>query len=84
MPVGPSRFRIKPDPPESGKAVEVVYVGPASEVEYQVDGQAPVRVKPDANGKFKIDPVPTGNELWLSDSLGLPGNLHRKIVVLFK
>ena len=77
--MGGSRFRIQPDPPQSGKPVVVTYIGPASEVEYQVDDGEPVRVKPDENGKFTIDPLPTGEELMLTDNLGQPGYLHANI-----
>ena len=77
---GGSRFRIRPDPPIAGKPVEVTYIGPATEVEYQVDGGTPIKVKPDKDGKFSIDPVPSGDELVLSDKLGLPGYLHKDIV----
>jgi hypothetical protein len=79
-PHGPSRFRIQPDPPVAGQPVEVTYSGPAKFVEYQVDGQPAVRVRPGADGKFRIDPVPSGDELMLSDNLGLPGYLYREIV----
>lgn len=75
-----SRFRIDPDPPTAGGAVEVTYVGPATEVEYQVDGGATVKVRPDADGRFRIDPVPSGNEIMFSDNRGLPGYLHRDIL----
>jgi len=73
------RFKIQPDPPQAGESCEVTYIGPATKVEYQVDGADPVTVTPDANGKFKIDPVPDGDDLWLSDNRGLPGYLHREI-----
>lgn len=79
-PHGPSRFRIQPDPPVAGQPVEVTYSGPAKFVEYQVDGQPAVRVRPGADGKFRIDPMPSGDELMLSDNLGLPGYLHREII----
>ena len=75
-----SRFRVEPTPPQAGSPAVVTYVGPATEVEYQVDGKEPVRVTPDKDGKFTIDPVPTGDELMLSDNLGLPGYLHTDIV----
>lgn len=78
-PVPGGRFRIQPDPPQVGQEVNVTYIGPAVDVEYQVDGQPPVRVTPDADGKFKIDPCPDGTDLYLSDNLGLPGYLHREI-----
>lgn len=77
-----SRFRVVPDPPVAGKPVEVTYIGPASEVEYQVDGHKPVKVKPDKNGKFKIASVPAGDEIMFSDNRGLPGYLHKKIILL--
>ena len=75
-----SRFKIKPDPPEAGKAAEVTYVGPADAVDWQVDGGDPVSVSPDDDGKFRIDPVPSGTELTFSDNQGVPGYLHRTIV----
>ena len=78
---GPSRFKIDPDPPQAGESAEVTYVGDAAEVEWQVDGEDPVTVKPDENGKFTID-VPSGTNLWLSDNKGLPGFLQRFIVDL--
>jgi hypothetical protein len=74
------RFKIEPDPPQAGQKLEVTYIGPADEVEWQVDGQDPVAVTPDDNGKFTIDPVPDGDDLWLSDNRGLPGYLHREIL----
>ncbi|MBK8974418.1 MAG: hypothetical protein IPM29_00685 [Planctomycetes bacterium] len=78
--VGGSRFRIQPDPPVAGQPLTVTYVGPAREVEWQVDGGAAHRVQPDANGRFRIDPVPTGDEIMFSDNLGVPGYLHREIL----
>lgn len=74
------RFKIEPDPPQAGESVEVTYIGPAGEVEWQVDGNDPVTATPDANGKFTIDPVPDGADLWLSDNRGLPGYMHREII----
>ena len=79
---GGGRFRIQPDPPVAGQPADVTYIGPAAEVEWQVDGQPPVRVTPDANGRFRINPVPSGTDLMLSDNLGLPGFLSRRIVNL--
>lgn len=81
--MGGSRFRIQPDPPEAGKPVVVTYIGPALVVEYQIDDDRAVRVKPDANGKFTINPLPAGEELMLSDNLGQPGYLHASIVQAF-
>ena len=75
-----SRFRIRPDPPVAGKTLEVTYIGPASEVEVQVDGKKPVKYRPDANGRFEIAAVPGGDELMFSDRQGLRGYLHRKIL----
>ncbi len=75
-----SRFRIRPNPPVAGKPAEVTYIGPAKEVEYQVDDGEPIKVKPDKDGKFTIASVPSGDELVLSDNLGLPGYLHKNIV----
>ncbi|MHC4079550.1 MAG: hypothetical protein ACYTGW_10210 [Planctomycetota bacterium] len=77
---GGSRFRIQPNPPVAGKKLEVTYIGPADVVEYQVDDETSVRVTPDANGKFTIDPLPAGDELMLTDNLGQPGYLHAEIV----
>ena len=78
--MGGSRFHIKPNPPQSGKRLEVTYVGPADTVEYQVDDDTAVRVKPNDNGKFWIDPLPTGEEIMFTDNLGQPGYLHSPIV----
>ncbi len=77
-----SRFQVVPDPPVAGKPLEVIYVGPATEVEFQVDGHKPIKVKPDKNGRFKIASVPSGDEIMFSDNRGLPGYLHKKIVLL--
>jgi hypothetical protein len=77
---GDSRFRVQPNPPVAGQPVEVTYIGPATEVEYQVDAGNPRKVKPDKDGKFTIASVPSGDELILSDNLGLPGYLHTNIV----
>jgi hypothetical protein len=77
-----SRFRIEPDPPIEGGALQVTYIGPASEVEYQVDGSTPVQATPDANGEFRIDSVPVGAEIGFTDNRGMPGFLHREIVAL--
>ena len=77
-----SRFKVNPDPPEAGETLEITYVGPATEIEYQVDGQDPITVTPNDNGKVTIDPLPSGQDLYLSDNLGLPGYLHRDIVNL--
>lgn len=74
-----SRFRIRPNPPIAGKDAEITYIGPASEIEYQVDDRPPVKVKPDENGKFKIK-VPSGDEIMFDDRLGLPGYLHCEIL----
>ena len=75
-----SRFKIDPNPPVAGKPATVTYIGSAKSVEYQADDGKPVRVTPDENGKFVIDPVPSGDELALSDNLGLPGYLLVEIV----
>lgn len=75
-----SRFRMVPDPPLAGQPCDVTYLGPATQVEIQVDGGPAVTAKPDANGKFRIDPVPRGRSLMLSDNLGLPGYQYRRIV----
>ena len=77
-----SRFQVNPDPPTAGEALEITYVGPAGDVEYQVDGGGSVTVTPDDHGQFTIDPLPSGSELFLSDNLGIPGYLHRDIVHL--
>ena len=77
---GGSRFKVKPNPPVAGKPLEVTYIGPAKEVEYQVDGGTAVKVKPDKDGKFTISSVPSADELILSDNLGLPGYLHNHIM----
>jgi hypothetical protein len=79
-----SRFRIVPNPPAVGQACEVTYVGPAAEVSWQVDDGAPVRVRPGRDGKFRIDPVPQGSELMLSDGRGVPGYLYTEIVSLVR
>lgn len=79
-----SRFRINPDPPVAGQAAVVTYLGPAAEVEWQVDDGDPVRVRPDANGTFQIDPVPSGRSLMMSDNLGLPGYLQTRIWDTFR
>lgn len=34
-----NRFRIVPDPPVAGQPCTVTYIGPATEVEWQVDGK---------------------------------------------
>jgi hypothetical protein len=81
---GGSRFKVDPDPPEAGQPLEVTYVGPAEKVEYQVDGSTPVEVTPNGDGKFTIDPVPSGQDLWLTDRSGIPGFLHRGIAELDK
>ena len=77
-----SRFKIDPDPPIAGNSVCVTYIGAASEVEWQVDGDDPVKVKPDKDGKFKIKSLPSGDELFLSVNRGLPGYLQRDITHL--
>lgn len=77
-----SRFRVIPDPPVAGRPADVIYVGPASEVVYQVDSGKEVRVKPDKNGRFRIPSVPSGDEIMFDDRLGFPGFLHREILHL--
>lgn len=77
---GGSRFRIVPDPPIAGQPLEIVYVGPASEIEVQVDAQNPLRLTPDQDGKVRIPSLASGQELALSDNLGLPGYLHARIL----
>ncbi|MEM7204287.1 MAG: hypothetical protein AAF628_28770 [Planctomycetota bacterium] len=76
-----SRFKIEPDPPLSGAALDVTYIGPAGEVEYQVDGDDPVKVTPDSDGKFRIESV-GGDEIAFSDNRGLPGFLFRRVLEL--
>lgn len=78
-----SRFRVQPDPPEAGQPLVVTYLGPAREVEYQIDGQPPIRLRPDRNGRFRIEVLPRGRSLMLSDNLGLPGYLQRRIFESF-
>ncbi|MGE3877911.1 MAG: hypothetical protein AB7I19_02540, partial [Planctomycetota bacterium] len=63
-----------------GQAVEVIYVGPEREIEYQVDGQPPIRLRVGRGGRARIERLPRGRALMLSDNLGLPGYLHREIV----
>ena len=75
-----SRFRIDPNPPVAGRSLSVTYIGPADEVEYQIDDGTAVRIRPDENGRFLIDRVPTGDEIMFSDRLGVPGYLHSDIV----
>ena len=79
---GGSRFKVDPDPPVAGKPLEVTYVGPATVVEYQVDGHKSVKVKLDKNGKFRIASLPAGDEIMISDNRGLPGYLHKKVILL--
>jgi len=64
----------------AGGKVEVTYIGPAKEIEYQVDGRPPVKIKPDQNGKLEIESVPAGEEFVLSDNHGLPGFLFSEII----
>ena len=52
-----SRFRIDPNPPVAGRSLSVTYIGPADEVEYQIDDGTAVRIRPDENGRFLIDRV---------------------------
>lgn len=75
-----SRFKVRPDPPVAGQPVEITYLGPAGTVEWQVDGGQPVRVTPDRDGKFRLESLPRGRSLMLSDNLGMPGYLHRRIL----
>ena len=75
-----SRFQINPDPPIQGQSLEVTYLGPAADIEYQVDDGSAVTVTPDADGTFTIDSVPLGGEIAFSDNRGHPGFLHRCIV----
>ena len=49
------------------------------QIDWHVDDGDPVKVEPDEDGCFWIDPVPKGDELVLSDNLGLPGYLHTDI-----
>lgn len=77
---GPSRFRIDPNPPTAGGSVEVTYIGPSTEITWQVDDGDPTRVRPGADGKFRIDPVPSGDDLMISDGRGGPGYLFAEIV----
>jgi hypothetical protein len=79
-----SRFRVQPDPPVAGQPADVTYLGPARDVEWQADDGTPVRVRPDANGRFQIDPVPSGRSLMLSDNLGLPGYWQGRIQDTFR
>ena len=58
----------------------MTYVGSAQEVEYQVDGGKPVKVKPDKDGRFVIETVPAGKEIMITDRQGIEGYAHRKIV----
>lgn len=73
------RFQLVPDPPQAGRPATVVYVGPATEIEWQIDGGPPTRVRPGPNGEFRIS-IPHGSILTLSDNLGLAGYLFRPIV----
>lgn len=75
-----ARFRLKPDPPVAGKPLEVQYLGPATEIEIQIDGGKPKKKKPDKDGRLVIDPLPAGGEIMITDRLGLEGYLHRKII----
>lgn len=75
-----SRFKMVPNPPVAGKPLEIIYIGPATEIEVQIDGRRPQRLKPDRNGRAVLESVPAGDEIFLSDNLGIPGFLHAKIV----
>jgi hypothetical protein len=79
-----SRFKIDPNPPVAGQPLTITYIGPASEIEYQVDGQPAVKAKPDKNGKVHIAHMPSGQELALSDNLGIPGYLLALIMESFR
>lgn len=76
-----SRFRVIPDPPVAGRDADIIYVGPAKEIVYQVDDGKEERVTPDKNGRFRIK-IPSGDELMLDDGLGFPGYLHCDILHL--
>lgn len=77
-----SRFKVDPDPPEAGESLEITYVGPATNIDYQIDGQDPVTLSPNDSGKVTIDPLPAGGSLYLTDNLGMPGFLDKDIVSL--
>ncbi|MHC5062505.1 MAG: hypothetical protein ACYTG5_00865 [Planctomycetota bacterium] len=75
-----SRFRIKPNPPQVGQSLEITYIGPATEIEIQIDDRDPVRLRPDENGRIRVEPLPAGEEFVLSDNQGLPGYLYSPMV----
>lgn len=75
-----SRFKCDPNPAIAGEPAEIFYLGPAKTVEIQVDGNSPFSAAPDQNGRILISAVPPGDELVMSDNLGIPGYLLVPIV----
>ena len=75
-----SDFRIRPNPPQQGRDLDVTYVGNETTVWFQIDGGKPQRVKPDKRGRFRIDKRwLRGRRLFLTTKKGLPGFLTVEI-----
>ncbi len=47
-------FDIAPTPPTTDQDLEVSYLGLETEVDYQVEGEKPVRIDVSKNGSFRI------------------------------
>ncbi|MCB9920514.1 MAG: hypothetical protein H6832_19080 [Planctomycetes bacterium] len=47
-------FDVEPDPPTTDQDLEISYSGLETEIDYQVEGEGPVRVDVSEDGAFKI------------------------------
>ena len=52
--VGGEDFDVEPDPPTTDQDLEISYSGLETEIDYQVEGEGPVRVDVSEVSKFKI------------------------------
>ena len=76
----PSDFRIRPDPPQQGRHLDVTYVGNETTVWFQIDGGKPQAVRPDKRGRFRINKRwLRGSRLFLTTKKGWPGFLTVEI-----
>jgi hypothetical protein len=65
------KFVIDPNPPVAGQPATITYTGNATEITYQVGGRPEVKCKVPPK-EIPIDPVPSGEQIFVDDGTGPP------------
>ncbi len=58
-------FLVEPDPPTTAQDLEVSYSGLETEIDYEVEGEAPVRIDLSEIGSFKIPKSKLTGKKWV-------------------